>query len=393
MPHPAIIRPVAIIDSPPAPAKRNLDAPSSSTASSTAASSSAVAEQHQLESLTDSIDDADGASLAAVSVMAPTKNQDVIHQWDALYEREKNKVYAIISSDHHDAMMLIPEDQRIKLCTWSYAVVDKYDIPRHTVSIATAYFDRLVSNGWVEMNEYSLASVTCLYLAVKINSTSGRVFEAAHMAHESVYFSASQIIDMEDHICQVFDWYMNPPVPSQFVDIIAPLLLSETMTTTAANANAASMEDDDVIQGIISIQDPIRQDVLRHSHYLCELSVMDSYFSDKEPSSVACASVLTAMDCLRFPSGAKKWWAFLPLSRDMNETEECARRLRQLYYGSCIGGEYGAREEVCSDQPGGTTSSSSQPSSQPRAVTPTKGETPPDLKRMRRDATVETLDM
>lgn len=313
----------------------------------------------------------DGQPSSAAMAMAP--NQDVFDQWDALYEREKHNVYAI--TDPHS----LPEDERVKFFKWSYDVVDKYEISRHTVSIAAAHLDRLVSNGWVERNEWSLASVTCLYLAVKINSTVERVFEPELMAHESVYFSASQIIDMEYHICQVFDWFMNPPVPSQFVDIITPLLMSEPMLTSLD-------DDDDDVQGLVSIHDPIRQNLLRHSHYLCELSVMDSFFSDKESSSVACASVMVAMDTLRFPSGAAKWFASLSLSRDQDETEECAWQLRRVWFGCGGGGEeFGGVIPSCEKKE--ATSSSSQP----RAVTPTKGETPPDLKRMRRDATVEAL--
>ncbi len=412
MPFPIIIRrPVTVIDSPP-PVKHDLCAQSSSEANlpgtagdidavldcqqqkvsskkcqpistiegtisssrynSDGASSWSDIEEDIAELFPASFDDDDDAAIAP--------NQDIISQWDALYEREKHNVYVI--SDPHS----VPEDQRVKLCNWSYAVVDKYEICRHTVSIAAAYFDRLVSNGWVERNEWSLASVTCLYLAVKINSTAGRVFEPALMAHECVYFSASQIIDMEDHICQVFDWYMNPPVPSQFVDIVASLLVTEPMHQT-------SLEDDDDIQGIVSIHDLVmRQDLLRHSHYLCELSVMDSFFSDKESSSVACASVMIAMDVLRFPPGAAKWFASLPLRRDPDETEECALRLGQIWFGIGEGGGGGAygnvRTPSCEKQ---EASSSSSP--EPRAVTPTKCDAPPDLKRMRRGATVEALNV
>lgn len=307
----------------------------------------------------------DGPSSAAMA-MAP--NQDIFDQWDALYEREKHNVYAI--TDPHS----ISENERVKFFDWSYAVVDKYEISRHTVSIAAAHLDRLVSNGWVERSEWSLASVTCLYLAVKVNSTVERVFEPELMAHESVYFSASQIIDMEYHICQVFDWFMNPPVPSQFVDIITPLLMSEPMLT--------SLDDDDV-QGLVSTHDPIRRNLLRHSHYLCELSVMDSFFSDKEPSSVACASVMVTMDAMHFPPGAVKWFASLTLSRDQDETEVCAWRLRRYWFGG--GGGGGGVIPSCEKN------EATPSSSQPRAVTPTKGETPPDLKRMRRDAIMEAL--
>ena len=194
---------------------------------------------------------------------------------------------------------------------------------------------------------------------------------------------------MEDHICQVFDWYMNPPVPSQFVDIVASLLVNEPTHHTSLN-------DDDDVQGSVSIRDFVRrQDLLRHSHYLCELSVMDSFFSDKESSSVACASIMIAMDVLRFPPGAAKWFASLPLRRDHDETEECAWRLGQIWFRSEEGGREGAcgveHTPSCEKQEAASSSSSSSP--QPRAVTPTKSDAPPDLKRMRRDATVEALNV
>ena len=419
MPYPITIRrSVAIVDSPP-PAKHDLCAPllPTLTDADLAEDCKAVCQQYLVSSACRSnsnstssppIDDGDVAISSSLCnddnastwsdigeeiaelfptpnsdddrslAMAMAPNQDIFNQWDALYEREKHNVYAI--SDPH----AVPEVQREKLCNWSYAIVDKYEICRDTVSIAMAYFDRLVSNGWVERSEWSLASVTCLYLAVKINSSAGRMFGPSLMAHECVYFSASEIIDMEDHICQVFDWYMNPPVPSQFVDIIAPLLMAEPMLDT-------SLEDG--VQGIVPIHVSTREDLLRHAHYLCELSVMSSFFADREPSSVARASVMIAMEVMCFPPGAMKWFASLPLSCDEEETEECAWRFHRIWFGG--GGRGGDEyvEETPSDKQPEQTSTPSSASSQPRAVTPTKSEAPPDLKRMRRDATVETLDV
>ena len=113
---------------------------------------------------------------------------------------------------------------REKICLWAYELVDQYNLDQHLLSIS--YLDRLLSNGLVKkdvpgnINNKRLAGMTCLYLAIKIHSSAEKgVFDAAHMAlFSSGYFTEEHVVDMEEHICRVFDWYLNPPVADMYVN-------------------------------------------------------------------------------------------------------------------------------------------------------------------------------
>lgn len=208
--------------------------------------------------------------------------QEIFAKWDSLVEREGRDAYR---HDISDAIQLHDfEESREKVSSWCFREVDYYDIDRSIVSVALSYFDRLVSNGFVDATkkrEWMLAAFSCLQLATKVASSSGKIFASKNLvAWSNGFFVEEDFADMEYHICHVFDWYLNPPVASNFIDIITPLLLMHAVS-----------EYDYQVGG----------EVVEQSRYLCERSVLDIFFSGMNPSSVAYAAVLVALDIMRFP--------------------------------------------------------------------------------------------
>lgn len=304
---------------------------------------------------------------AEVWDQAHDHREEAFEQWDALVQRENSEAYAMTE------LRTASERVRYHACLWCYEIVDKYRIDRSTVSIALSYFDRLVSSGLVEREDWTVAFVTCLYLAVKVYSYRGRVFFPQDMATISERVTKDQILDMEHHICQVFDWHLNPPVPVSFIDTVSPLLESEPMC-----------EHDFSEFGNINMRDEMRCQLVSQSKFLCERTVMDTFFSDKSPSSIACASVLVAMDLLQFPVGSIKWFVSLPIEHDTEETELCAQRLHQI----CSDDEYqpSMTFDDCIDH---QTSQIDESNKSGRTVTPTKEHIPSSIKRIREEVIVE----
>jgi hypothetical protein len=323
---------------------------------------------------------------------------DAADRWDALVERESRDHYAVVpvlpspsssSSDGEDNVQYaIPEHVREGLCCWCYSIVDKYDIPRYTVGTAMSYFDRLVATGVVERRDWDLVVTSSLFLAVKVNSRGGRIFFPEHMARECKHdFDADQILDMEHHICHVFDWYLNPPGPGMFVDVITPTIMTE-----------AIWEYDDfdapVLRNKVVVDHAMRHSVIQQAKYLSELSVIYSFFVDKAPSSIAYASILVAMrlgNPHRFAE-MERWYESLDLDHDHDETALCVDRLLRL-----IGCDDHLPDIVVDPSPpvvvegaGGGAAKKSRA----RAVTPTKDDllpSGPDASNMRTESLFDEI--
>lgn len=238
-----------------------------------------------------------------------------------------------------------------------------------------SYFDGLVANGYVERSEWSLALVASLYLSVKINSYGGRVFDPKHLAElcgqKSV--TGEAIVEMEDHICSVFDWHVNPPVPNAYVDILAPLL-----------AYAPLGKHDFDVQGDAAFDGMVRHKLTEEARFLCERSVIDSFLASRAPSSTAYASIVVAMELMRFPTDAIQHIAFLTLDHSTEETELCIARLREL----CEKEDHAPTIDFWV---GRETVSEESLRASPRTVTPTKGDAPSVTKRIRQESIVDSI--
>jgi hypothetical protein len=131
----------------------------------------------------------------------------------------------------------------------------------------------------VDKNHFQLLSMTCLYLAIKLNEYKHLLIPGSVSSMDTIlqlsrgFFTLEQMERMENDILQRLQWHVHPPTPQVFVKHFLFFLSTEE-------------------QGI--------QDL---SQFMVELSVMDYFFVCYKPSEVALAALLNAMDEI-FPQRA-----------------------------------------------------------------------------------------
>jgi len=181
---------------------------------------------------------------------------------------------------------------RAKMCYWFYDVVDSVEISRETVAIAMSYVDQLSSCTTLKndkkvreiifssISNYQLASMTCLYIAIKVNESV--VFSITSLARLSRgKYTEDNIEKMESLILMALDWRVNKPTPMAFVRcyVISILLLSR-MTKTNDTMNNLLF-----VKGMIS-----------EARYQTELAVAESSFIGCLPSEIALAAVTNCIN-------------------------------------------------------------------------------------------------
>jgi hypothetical protein len=203
-----------------------------------------------------------------------------------------------------------PEEWRRKICQWSYRVVDNFQFDRSVVSTAMNLLDRflirfvlpcdeesgacacLSCKRSVDSKSFQLASMTCLYIAIKTAPEAATVEEVNRRRFFKVstfselsrgLFSSEDILQMEQTILSTLTWLVNPPSPMTFVPYLLNLLpKTETLPCEAQRT-----------YGLV-------HQVLRElSRYLTELGVcLGSELSGYPPSQVAFVSILISMDLI-----------------------------------------------------------------------------------------------
>ena len=139
---------------------------------------------------------------------------DCYEQWDALCNRERNEAYVITK-------LLTPSDKwRKPMLVGLVDIVEDIGISFSVVSNTFALFDRYFARGFVRDGEWTLALYACFSLAVKMYSGYAN-FIMEYIASSDGRYSINDIINMELTISQDFDWYLNPPIPEIFIDIIS----------------------------------------------------------------------------------------------------------------------------------------------------------------------------
>lgn len=73
-------------------------------------------------------------------------------------------------SDSASQDFLVDDLCRQKMCEWSYRIVDHFNGSRELVAIGQNYVDRFLDKYRCDCTAYKLASITSLYLAVKVHN-------------------------------------------------------------------------------------------------------------------------------------------------------------------------------------------------------------------------------
>ena len=189
-------------------------------------------------------------------------------------------------------------------------VVDHFDIQRETVSIATNFIDRYLAQhpDPVDKNCFQLLSMTCLYMAIKLNFHSPLVIEhpRTNSSMETIlqlsrgYFSIEEMKQMEWKILNALQWKVSPPTPQLFLKHFIYALGVE------------------------------EREISDLAHFIAELSVMDYFFVSYLPSEIATASLLAAFE--RLYPGVYDSLELPPcFRRDSANVRACRQRLEIIY--------------------------------------------------------------
>ncbi|CAB9516341.1 diatom-specific cyclin [Seminavis robusta] len=183
---------------------------------------------------------------------------------------------------------VMAEQWRTRMCEWAYQLVDHFDFPRHIVGTCMNFLDRYLERYFaaeggapkIQKRHFQKATMCCLYLAMKIRGPHSRI-PAAYMVQLSRgTVSEEEMVDMEKDLLKTLFWLVNPPTAHDFLKHYLCLLQPNSFQTTAGgvpkNPRLSAVED--------------------LASFLVELSVLDYYFINFRPSTLALAALFNAMD-------------------------------------------------------------------------------------------------
>ena len=173
------------------------------------------------------------------------------------------------------------------MCQWSYQLTDMTSLSRLAVSRAMHYLDRFLATSSTHNNkhahqalhnkrEYQLASMTCLYISIKLYEP--LTMDASLLSEISQgCYTAKDVTDMENIILNALEWKMNGPTSQEFVSLLLGLL-----------EPSGYRYDVDVLGSLYDV-----------SKFQCELASTDYDLSVRyKPSEVGLASILNSMDVM-----------------------------------------------------------------------------------------------
>jgi len=202
---------------------------------------------------------------------------------------------------------------REHICNWSYEIADYFGLSRQTVAISLDLFDRFFAKRGNTCDERSalLASLTTLYIAIKINETKKvKLCTLTQLCIEDVL--PEDIAVMELKILKSLEWMVNPPTAVDFIHRVLILLP-------------------------VNIHTPVQRTIFELSCYVAELSVCDSFFVKIPRSIIAFAAILNVLDqicTLHFPMVCQEEFIsdlYLCLKLDFGEDEINFVRQRLRY--------------------------------------------------------------
>merc|ERR1719330_2064758 len=171
---------------------------------------------------------------------------------------------------------------RAKMAQWCYQVIDFIQFSRETVAISMDYLDRFLCSGCPRaeqvMNcrkEYQLASMTALFMAIKINEPIMIDMVMLTELSKGIY-TKEDFAKMETDILSGLNWRVSGPTAQSFVAHLLALV-QHSRTTTALSPSE--------LKKIFDL-----------SSYQIELSVGEHKLITHKPSTVAIASILNCVE-------------------------------------------------------------------------------------------------
>lgn len=166
---------------------------------------------------------------------------------------------------------------RVKMCEWCYQVTDFCKFKRETVGIGMTYLDRYLAtpSGRTALSnrkQYQLVAMTSLYVAIKLYEPLEMETSLLSELSRGCY-TETEISETESSILESLRWRVHGPTPLGFV-LHFFALLPESVAVSVRTA----LED--------------------FARYQTELAVAEYAFVTKNPSTIAMASLLNAVDAI-----------------------------------------------------------------------------------------------
>ena len=200
---------------------------------------------------------------------------------------------------------------RNKICEWCYNFVDHCDLERGSVSVAMNILDRYVSTHHVTDKIYTFAAMTALHIGIKLHCqykiSLKRLLQLCGGS-----FTVDEVESMEIKMLDALSWRVNPPTSVAFCGE----LIDSSFTETAPN---------------------VLEDLQALANYFTELAVLDYFFVERKPSSIAVAAIMYAMELtFKRVDPRDKDCFFSTVSRvdiDVSdrEVDQCLERMRSMY--------------------------------------------------------------
>mmetsp|Transcript_7930 Transcript_7930/g.14932 ORF Transcript_7930/g.14932 Transcript_7930/m.14932 type:complete len:337 (+) Transcript_7930:207-1217(+) len=177
---------------------------------------------------------------------------------------------------------------RCKMVEWCYEVIDFVDLSRETAFIAISYLDRFLSTCSERARqvienrrEYQLATMTCLFMAIKIFEP--KMIDTTLLVQLSRgSYSSQDFKKMEFDILFGLHWYLNDPTPMNFmVCYLALLPLHESSVTIPHEL------------------------IYEHAKYQMELALLDYEMMLHSSSSIALAALSNSLNYVFTSHGAQ----------------------------------------------------------------------------------------
>lgn len=124
--------------------------------------------------------------------------------------------FGIDSCSFKDCQEPIDETCRQKMVDWAFRVSDHFHTSREIVSYAFSFLDRFVSRCTCDRTAFKLASMTSLYMAIKLfNPKQISIHSLSDLSRGE--FTFDHIAEMERVILKTLDWMLNPPTIQSFI--------------------------------------------------------------------------------------------------------------------------------------------------------------------------------
>ncbi len=224
---------------------------------------------------------------------------------------EDDDVVDCIMSDNSD--LPIDHECRVKMAQWCFQVIDYAKYKRSTVSVAISLLDRFLSSHLTSptANEaihcrkvYQLASMTTLFMAIKVNERSDINGSTFCQLSRNIY-DIEDILSMERAILDTLQWRINAPLALDFVKYFVTLvpclrrqqkILKLQRRKRSNDLIERSSSSYHVDNGSFSTSSSSFADILDLCGYQIDLGVGQYSLISSKQSTIAVAALLNAFE-------------------------------------------------------------------------------------------------